>query len=67
MDEHNIAYTVHYVDEDAQKAREMISKSQSRGVPFTVITQDNGEEQTILGFDEGALRLTLELPEKKEL
>lgn len=56
-----IAFEEVRVDESAEKAREMIEKSGQMGVPFTVITQEDGAEIHILGFDrkrlDGALNL----------
>lgn len=47
------------VDENAEKAQEMIEKSGQVGVPFTVITKDDGSEIQILGFDRKKLELEL--------
>lgn len=47
------------VDEDRTAAQEMIQKSGQMGVPFTVITDDNGNEQGILGFDVPRLQQAL--------
>ncbi|MBI2039639.1 NrdH-redoxin [Candidatus Microgenomates bacterium] len=40
-----------YVDQDAKAAEEMVKISNQMGVPFTVITYDDGRKETILGFD----------------
>ena len=40
-----------YVDQDAKAAEEMVKISGQMGVPFTVITKDDGSKETILGFD----------------
>ena len=47
---HNVEYTEHYVDQDREKAQEMIEKSGQMGVPITVITDDAGKEHHVLGF-----------------
>ena len=47
----NIAYEEILVDENPQKAQEMIAISGQMGVPFTVIEKESGERVTILGFD----------------
>jgi hypothetical protein len=38
-------------DEDQEIAKELYEKSGQLGVPFTVITDENGSEELILGFD----------------
>lgn len=48
--ENQVNYTEHLVDQDREKAQEMIKKSGQVGVPFTVIVDDAGEEHRILGF-----------------
>lgn len=40
-----------YVDQDAKAAEEMVKISNQMGVPFTVISKDDGTLETILGFD----------------
>ena len=47
----NIAYEEILVDENPDKAQEMIAISGQMGVPFTVIDKDDGKRETILGFD----------------
>lgn len=59
LDEKNIAYDVIMVDEDQAAAEEMIQRSGQMGVPFTVITQDDGTEIDILGFDQPKLAAAL--------
>lgn len=51
LDEKKIKYENFFVDQDEKKADEMIQKSGQMGVPVTVITQDNGSETLIVGFD----------------
>ena len=47
------------VEEDEQAAHEIVHLSGQMGVPFTVITKDDGSRVGILGFDQP--RLTQEL------
>lgn len=52
----NIQYTEKLVDQD-DAAREEMSKESNGflGVPFTVITKDDGTKESIIGFDKGKL------------
>ena len=50
LDTHKFPYTVKRVDEDYAAAQEMMLKSKQMGVPYTVITNKNGEVG-ILGYD----------------
>ncbi len=47
-----VKFEVELVDHDIAKAQELMKLSGQLGVPFTVITQENGKETTILGFDQ---------------
>ena len=47
----SIAYEEKHVDEDQKLAEELYEKSGQLGVPFTIIEQDDGTEEKILGFD----------------
>ena len=40
-----------YVDKDPVAVQEMIAESGQMGVPFTIITKDDGSKITLLGFD----------------
>lgn len=44
-----------YVDKDPKTVQEMIAESGQMGVPFTVITKDDGSKITMLGFDKQKL------------
>lgn len=44
-----------YVDKDPKAVEEMIAESGQMGVPFTVITKDDGSKIKILGFDKKRL------------
>lgn len=47
------------VDEDHEAAQEMVQKSGQMGVPFTIVTDDEGNEKGILGFDQQRLKEVL--------
>ncbi|MBI3341953.1 glutaredoxin family protein [Candidatus Curtissbacteria bacterium] len=51
LDSKNVKYQRILVDEHPEEAQKMIAISGQMGVPFTVIDLDNGERETILGFD----------------
>jgi len=44
-----------YVDKNPKAVQEMIAESGQMGVPFTVITKDDGSKVTIFGFDKQKL------------
>lgn len=48
-----------FVDEDEKKAEEMTRKSGQMGVPVTVVTDDSGKEEVVVGFDKEALNKAL--------
>lgn len=47
----NIQYDEILVDENPDEAQKMIEISEQMGVPFTVITKEDGTMESILGFD----------------
>lgn len=51
LNDKGIKYDVKMADEDQSIARELYEKSGQLGVPFTVITDENGKEEAVLGFD----------------
>jgi len=51
LNDKGISYNVKMADEDQSIAKELFEKSGQLGVPFTVITDDDGNEEKILGFD----------------
>lgn len=55
LDEKNFEYDEVLVDQDPQKAQEVIEKSGQMGVPFTIIVDDQNQEHSILGFDKAKL------------
>jgi glutaredoxin 3 len=46
-----VKYDVKMADEDQAIAQELYEKSGQLGVPFTVVTDEDGNEEKILGFD----------------
>lgn len=59
LDSKNIQYDNIFVDQNDEAAQEMINISGQMGVPFTVITKDDGTKTTILGFDKLKIDETL--------
>ncbi len=55
----NIAFSEILVDENPDEAQKMIELSGQLGVPFTVITKDDGTVEKILGFDKERLNSIL--------
>jgi glutaredoxin len=49
------------VEADENEAKEMIKLSGQMGVPFTLITKDDGTKVGILGFDQPKLTSELQL------
>lgn len=47
------------VDADPSQVAVLLEKSGSLGVPFTVITDDNGHEHKVVGFDKPKLDVAL--------
>ncbi len=56
LDENNVEYTNYDVEEDKDKAKEMVEKSGQMGVPVIFIGDD-----MIVGFDEARIRELLAL------
>lgn len=61
LDSRGIKYVNVFVDQDAKAAEEMVKISQQMGVPFTVITHEDGSKDTILGFDKEKINSSLGL------
>jgi glutaredoxin len=60
LEEKKLPYTEKLVDQDTTAKEEMIEKSDGYlGVPFTVITKDDGSEVKIVGFDKNLFNQTL--------
>lgn len=58
MDEKNISYEEYKVDQNPEKAREMIQRSGQMGVPFTYI-EAGDYHNGVLGFDPSAIEHSL--------
>ncbi len=56
LDQNKIPFTEKRVDINQQDAQEMVSKSGQMGVPFSVITKEDGQEVGVLGFDVASLQ-----------
>ena len=61
LDSKGITYENIFVDQDAKAAEDMVKISGQMGVPFTVITRDDGTQETILGFDRARIDSALGL------
>lgn len=60
LTEKNFPFTEKLVDMDEAAKQEMIASSNGfLGVPFTIITKEDGSNETVLGFDKGKLNTTL--------
>ncbi len=62
LDEKNVAYTEKLVDQD-DSAREEMTKASGGflGVPYSIITKDDGSKENIIGFDKGRINSVLGL------
>ena len=62
LSEKNVAYTEKLVDQDDAAQKEMAEASDGfMGVPFTVVSKDDGTKETIIGFDKGKVNKVLGL------
>jgi mycoredoxin len=61
LDQQGIKYEDVNVETDEAAAHEMIHLSGQTGVPFTVITRDDGTRVGILGYDQPHLKAELGL------
>lgn len=52
LDANKIAHEVIYVDKDENEARKMIRNTGQMGVPVTEISEENGNVQYVIGFDQ---------------
>ncbi len=59
FDEKEIEYSEFNVAENKERAEEMVKKSGQRGVPVTLV--ENDEEEIIVGFDKEKLRKVLDI------
>ena len=60
LDSKGIKYENIFVDQDPKAAEDMIKISGQMGVPFTVITKDDGTRETILGFERAKIDAALD-------
>jgi glutaredoxin len=56
-----ILYEEKVADKDQNLAQELYEKSGQLGVPFTIITKDDGSEEKILGFDRHKIDAALDI------
>lgn len=61
LDSKGVKYTNIFVDEDEKKAEEMIKFSGQMGVPVTVVADEAGKQNIIVGFDRPKLNALLGL------
>jgi glutaredoxin 3 len=52
----SVDYTEYNVGEDVEKRDEMIEKTGQMGVPVIAIENEGGEEQVVVGFEEGKIK-----------
>ena len=50
-----IKFINYFADEDPARAQEMIDKSGQMGVPVTIIKDDKGKEEIVVGFERNRL------------
>lgn len=56
LKENGVAFNEKLVDQDDAAREEMMKESKGfLGVPFTVITKDDGVKEDVIGFDKGRL------------
>lgn len=61
LDSKEIKYENIFVDQDPKAADEMVKISGQLGVPFTIITRDDGTKEQFLGYDKAKLDQALGL------
>jgi len=61
LDARGIRYENIFVDHDANAAEELMKLEGGLGVPFTVFTKENGEKESVLGFDKEEINRILEI------
>lgn len=57
----DISYEEKHADQDQKLAEELYEKSGQMGVPFTVIENDDGSQEKIVGFDKSKVDQALGL------
>lgn len=61
LDEQKVKYTDVDVEQDPEAAQEMVQLSGQMGVPYTVVTRDDGSTAAAVGFDQEFLKKELSL------
>ena len=61
LDDKGVKYEDKKADTDQKLAQELYEKSGQLGVPFTIITDEDGHEEAVLGFDRGRINAALGL------
>jgi len=58
----SVTFSEKLVDQDEEAKKEMLQVSNGfLGVPFSVISKDDGTKETIIGFDKGKIDQILQL------
>ncbi len=63
LKEHNIEFEDKNVAADKEAAQTMVDKSGQMGVPVTIITTDDGQEEVLVGFDKARINELLNIQE----
>ncbi len=61
LDSKGVRYTNFFVDDDEARAEEMTKLSGQLGVPVTIITDEVGKQNIVVGFDKKQLDKLLRL------
>ncbi len=61
LTENNVAYEDVDVDVDKERTTEMVQLSGQMGVPVIVITQDDGSQEVLVGFQQERLQELLKI------
>jgi len=60
LDAKGIKYETVLVDQNKKAAEELMNLEGGLGVPFTVFKKENGDKETVLGFDKKEINRILE-------
>ena len=61
LTEKGVEYTDIDVASDQEAAAQMVEKTGQMGVPVTIVTQDDGTEEVLVGFEQDRLSELLQL------
>ncbi len=61
LKQHNVAFEEKHADQDQKLAMELYQISGQLGVPFTIVENDDGSKEGILGFNKPRFDTVLEL------